>query len=78
MNEFKENEYTNYDDDDNYKEHYIVDFTNVKNYSDMHRIILDSLEFPDYYGCNWDAFGDCLTDMITLDGKLHIEIISLS
>lgn len=77
MNEFKENEYTNYDDDDNCKEHCIVDFTNVKNYSDMHHIIRDSLEFPDYYGCNWDAFGDCLTDMITFDGKLHIEIIGL-
>ncbi len=77
MNEFKENEYEEDDEDDNYKEHYVVDFTNVKNYFDMHFIIRDSLDFPDYYGCNWDAFWDCLTDMLTLDGKIHIEIIGL-
>lgn len=77
MNEFKENEYEDDDEDDNYREHYVVDFTNVKNYFDMHFIIRDSLDFPDYYGCNWSAFWDCLTDMITLDGKLHIEIIGL-
>jgi len=77
MSEFKENEYKEDDEDDNYKEHYVVDFTNVKNYLDMHFIIRDSLDFPDYYGCNWSAFWDCLTDMITIDGKLHIEIIGL-
>lgn len=57
--------------------HFIVDFTNVKNYFDMHFIIRDSLDFPDYYGCNWDAFWDCLTDMLTLDGTIHIEVIGL-
>ena len=76
MDKFKEARYEE-DREDNYIEHYVVDFTNVKNYFDMHFIIRDSLDFPDYYGCNWDAFWDCLTDMITLDGKLHIEIIGL-
>lgn len=76
MDKFKEARHEE-DGDDNYIEHYVVDFTNVKNYFDMHFIIRDSLDFPDYYGCNWSAFWDCLTDMITLDGKLHIEIIGL-
>lgn len=76
MDKFKEARYEE-DREDNYIEHYVVDFTNVKNYFDMHFIIRDSLDFPDYYGCNWSAFWDCLTDMITLDGKLHIEIIGL-
>ena len=76
MDKFKESRHEE-DREDNYIEHYVVDFTNVKNYFDMHFIIRDSLDFPDYYGCNWDAFWDCLTDMITLDGQIHIEIIGL-
>ena len=61
----------------NYKNKYTIDFREVKYYLEMHLVIRDALDFPDYYGCSWDAFWDCLTDMITLDGKLHIEIIGL-
>ncbi len=28
---------------------YILDFTNVKYYSEFHTIIMESLDFPDYY-----------------------------
>ena len=57
------------------KKTHTVDFTNVKNYWEMHAIIYQSLDFPDYYGCNWSAFWDCLKDMY---GELtHIEIIGL-
>ncbi len=55
---------------------YTIDFTEVKNYVEMHTIIRDSLDFPDYYGGNWDAFWDCLTDMTELC-PLCIEIIGL-
>ena len=55
--------------------HYIIDFTNVETYWDMHFTIRDSLDFPDYYGCNWDAFWDCLTDM--LGRPINIEIFGL-
>lgn len=58
-----------------FKEKYILDFTNVKHYLEMHFIIRQSLDFPDYYGCNWDAFWDCLTDMV--GRPIHIEIIGL-
>ena len=58
-----------------YKEKYTIDFTNVKNYLEMHFIIRDALDFPDYYGCNLDAFWDCLTDMA--GRPVHIEIIGL-
>ena len=40
----------------------------------MHKIIKDGLDFPDYYGENWSAFWDCITDMVG-DEKLHIQII---
>ncbi|MBQ2242508.1 MAG: barstar family protein [Clostridia bacterium] len=58
-----------------YKEKYIIDFTEVQHYLEMHNIIRQALDWPDYYGCNWDAFWDCLTDMI--GRPIHIEIIGL-
>ena len=57
------------------KKKYTVDFTNVRSYLEMHFIIKHSLDFPDYYGYNWSAFWDCLTDM--LGRPIHIEIIGL-
>ena len=58
-----------------YKEVYTIDFTNVKNYLEMHFVIREALDWPEYYGCNWDAFWDCLTDMY--GDPIHIEIIGL-
>ena len=51
----------------------------VKNNEDfisaLKREIKEELDFPDYYGCNWSAFWDCLTDMY--GDPIHIEIIGL-
>ena len=57
------------------KKKYVVDFTNVKYYLEMHAVIWKSLDFPDYYGCNWDAFWDCLSEMY--GEPVHIEIIGI-
>ncbi len=57
------------------KELYTLDFTNLQYYLEFHEIIRDELDFPDYYGMNWDAMWDCLTDMV--GEPLHIEIIGL-
>ena len=54
---------------------YIVDFRDVKYYLEMHFVIRDALDFPDYYGCNWDALWDCMTNM--LGRPVHIRIIGL-
>ena len=58
-----------------FKKLYTIDFTNVNYYLEMHGIIWHALEFPDYYGCNWSAFWDCLKDMY--GDPIHIEIIGL-
>ncbi|MBR5252270.1 MAG: barstar family protein [Clostridia bacterium] len=58
-----------------YKNKYTIDFTEVQYYIEMHLIIREALDFPDYYGCNWDAFWDCLTDMY--GDPIHIEIVGL-
>ena len=54
---------------------YTVDFSSINYYSEVHVAIKESLDFPNYYGCNWDAFWDCLTDMY--GDPIHIEIIGL-
>ena len=41
-----------------------VDFSSVEDYWDIHGILKESLNFPDYYGGNLDALFDCLTDML--------------
>lgn len=40
-----------------------LDFTGVTYCLQFHRILKETLVFPDYYGENWDALWDCLTDM---------------
>ncbi len=59
-----------------YKELYTLDFSKVHYLGEVHQIIKDELDFPDYYGMNWDALWDCLTDMIT-DPTIHIELIGI-
>ena len=58
-----------------FKEIYTIDFSHVNYYLEMHFIIKKALDWPDYYGCNWDAFWDCLTNMV--GRPIHIEIIGL-
>ena len=58
-----------------HKDKYTIDFTKVEYYLEMHFSIRDALDWPDYYGCNWDAFWDCLTDMV--GRRIHIEILGL-
>ena len=59
-----------------YKDKYTIDFRKVKTYLEMHFAIREALDLPDYYGCNWDAFWDCLTNMV--GRPIHIEIIGLN
>ena len=54
---------------------YVIDLRDIEYYMEFHPIIKHALDFPDYYGCNWSAFWDCLTDMFNM--KVHIEILGL-
>ena len=51
---------------------YIIDFKDVKGIYDMFEIISTAMDFPDYFGNNWDAFWDCITDINGV--PLYIEI----
>ncbi len=58
-----------------YKDLYVLDFSKTNYFFEFHHTIRDALDFPDYYGCNWDAFWDCLTDMT--GRPVHMKIIGL-
>lgn len=58
-----------------FKELYTIDFSNVAYYMEIHPIIQEALDFPEYYGGSLDALWDCLTDMV--GRPVHIEIIGL-
>ena len=58
-----------------FKELYTLDFSTVNYINEVHQIIKDELDFPGYYGMNWSAFWDCLTDMT--DDPIHIEILGI-
>ena len=55
------------------KNKYTLDFRNVNTPFEVHKEIQKSFDFPDYYGCNWSAFWDFLTDMY--GEPIHIEIL---
>ena len=52
-----------------------IDFAGVEYYLQFHDVIRDSLEFPAYYGRNWDALWDCLQEIVNL--PTHIQIKNL-
>ena len=56
---------------------YTIDFRNVRHFSEVHATIAEGLEFPDYYGGNWDAFWDCLSTEMDLSEPFLIEIFGL-
>ncbi len=60
-----------------YKELYVVDFRNVEHYLEVHPIIRDALDFPDYYGCNLDALWDCLTEMVITEDPINILFLGI-
>lgn len=40
-----------------------IEVRDVRDKTELLRAIAAALEFPDYFGMNWDALNDCLTDM---------------
>lgn len=55
----------------------IVDFSKCQSIYEIHEQIKESLNFPDYYGNNLDAFWDCINrdcyiDFVTIKGSKDV------
>lgn len=50
----------------------VLDLSNIATADELHRTLSAALGFPDYYGCNWDAFWDAITGLVEMPRKLVI------
>ena len=60
----------------NFGKNVVLDFREVQYYPEIHRIIKKALDLPEWYGENWDALWDCLTDIID-EEELTVEILGI-
>ncbi len=51
----------------------IIDCSEIKEKRELHEQLKTKLNFPEYYGMNWDAFWDCLTETNKLPNKLIMK-----
>ncbi|MFD6509222.1 barstar family protein [Bacillus sp. NPDC060175] len=42
----------------------VIDVSNIYSAKELHLLLKEKLEFPDFYGENWDAFWDCITGFV--------------
>ncbi|KGX90045.1 MULTISPECIES: barstar family protein [Pontibacillus] len=48
-----------------------IDVSTINTVQELHILLKKALEFPDFYGENWDAFWDAITGLIDLPMKLQ-------
>ena len=51
-----------------------LNLTGCKDWGTLHQRIRKTFGFSDYYGENWDAMRDCLTDMFLQPAQRHIIV----
>ena len=52
----------------------IIDLREVNTKQEFHKLLSSKLGFPDWYGNNWDAFWDMITDteIVTMPNRLTL------
>lgn len=50
-----------------------LDVSNIYTSKDFQKYLQNNLQFPDFYGMNWDAFWDTITGLIELPETVVIE-----
>jgi RNAse (barnase) inhibitor barstar len=43
-----------------------ISLVGISTSAQLHKVLAESLGFPIFYGCNWDAFWDIITDLIEM------------
>lgn len=49
-----------------------IDVSNITTSKQLHERLKQSLESPDFYGMNWNAFWDAITGLVEIPKKLII------
>ena len=49
-----------------------IDLRPVQAGADLQRILSDALDFPGWYGMNWDAFWDTITGLVEMPKTLRL------
>ncbi len=59
-----------------------IDVSGALTKADLHELLSKKLGLPDYYGRNWDAFDECISDpdlplprSVTVRGMRALEVI---
>jgi RNAse (barnase) inhibitor barstar len=53
----------------------VIEGRKISDKNSLFKEFSEKLNFPDYFGFNWDAFSDCLTDLSWLEHKNSFFII---
>lgn len=49
-----------------------IDLANIASLAELHQTFKDNLNFPEYYGMNWDAFWDCVNSIDDMPDTLYL------
>jgi ribonuclease inhibitor len=49
-----------------------IDPSGVKTSEELQSLLARSLDFPGWYGCNWDAFWDAITGLAAMPQRLRL------
>lgn len=58
---------------DSTKKEVTIDLEKATTKKELQILLKQKLDFPDYYGENWDAFWDAITGLIELPEKIILE-----
>ena len=58
--------------ENNINEQIIMNFSEIHTSKELHKYLKKELNFPDFYGMNWDAFWDAITGLVELPENLVI------
>lgn len=50
-----------------------IDLSNIETPKELQIVLKEKLEFPDFYGKNWNAFWDAITGLVELPESIVFE-----
>lgn len=50
-----------------------INLENVTSAAELHALLMESLDFPGWYGRNWDAFWDAITGLVEMPEQLVLD-----